>query len=589
MKSFFKIFFATILGFFTSLIILFFFGMIMIFAIVSSFSKEEKVSLEPNTILKLDLNYQIPERTSNNPFDRISFPSMESTNFLGLDEITTNIRKAAQSDDVKGIYLNLGIMTSGYATLETIRRELDKFRETGKFVVAYGEMINQRAYYLGSVADYLFLNPVGLLELRGFSSEVVFFKNMFEKLGIEFQVFDAGKYKSASEPFRLEKMSDANREQLEEYIFDVYHNYLDKVATSRNIEFNRLDEIATEFEARYPSIALELDMVDGLMYEDEVRDHIRSKLALTQDEKFPLISLNRFRSVPGEKESASRDRIAVLYAEGTIVDGKGSRDNIGSESFVSTLRKIKEDDRNKALVIRINSPGGSALASEVILREINQVKEKMPVIVTMGNVAASGGYYMACTADKIFAQDFTVTGSIGVFGLLPNMEGFFNEKIGLTFDRVQTGRFSDLGDVSRPLNEFEKEIIQSAVDSIYINFKQRVSDGRGFSMEYTESVSQGRIFSGTMALENQLVDTLGNLSDAIAYAAWVSELETYRIAYYPEQKDPFESLLEGFAGGIQKRILQTAMGKTFQYYQQAEQALEYHPFQARMPFEIRLN
>jgi len=571
--------------------ILFFFLILFIIGIAASGGKNEKTaSIKPNSVIKLDLNYPIPERTSNNPFAAMEFGSFKPSKKLGLNDIIDNIQKARDDDDIKGIYLPLGINPNGFATLEAVRKALLDFKESGKFIIAYGETISQRAYYLGSVADEVYLNPVGFLDFRGLGVELGFFKHTLEKLEIEFQIFYAGKYKSATEPFRLDSMSDANREQITEYLNGVYDYFIDNIAKSRNMDSDELDRIADSMIVQTPSGAVTEGLVEGLRHKDQVMDIIREKLGYVEDKKFKLVGMNKYNNVPGKRINYKiKDRIAIIYAQGNIVDGEGGKDEIGSVTFAKAIRLVREDEHIKALVLRVNSPGGSALASDVILREMKLVSEKIPVVVSMGNVAASGGYYISCQADCIVAEPNTITGSIGVFGLLPNMKDFYNNKLGITFDEVTTGKFSNFGSVTRPLTPAESLIIQNGIDSIYLNFKSRVASGRGMTIKEVDIVAQGRIWTGEQAKERGLVDVIGGLDDAIEIAANLAEVDSsYRLKALPEEENPFDELIKELTGEVKTRIIKQELGVHYKTYRQLKCFETMKGPQARMPFEFEI-
>ena len=586
MKQFFKFFFASVLGTIFGLIVMFFFGIMMIAAIAAVSKSKGKAEVKPNSVLELSLDYDIAERTSKNPFGQMDF-SFEPQNNLGLNDIVKNIKAAKTDDKIKGIYLNVSILPSGFATVDAVRNALADFKSSGKFMLAYGEVISQKGYYLASVADEIYINPVGFMDLSGFRTELMFFKGMLEKLEIEPQVIYCGKYKSATEPLRLEKMSDENREQISYVINDLYGRFIKNISESRNLPEAVVDSIADNLLVRDADDAVMLRLVDGTLYFDEVLDKLKEKTGIGEKEKVKLVNIQKYGQGDDDTKGA-KHKIAVLYAEGNIVDGKGEEDNIGSERFAKTIREIRENDKVKALVFRINSGGGSALASDVILREIELAKKKMPVIVSMGDVAASGGYYIACKADTIIAEPNTITGSIGVFGLLPNMQGFFNHHLGITFDGIKTGKYSDLGTVSRPLTAEERSIIQAGVDSIYMEFKDRVASGRGKTIDYIDSIAQGRIWTGTQAQANGLVDVLGNLNDAVRIAAEKAGLTEYALKEYPKQKDPFEKLLEGFGSEAETFIMKKKLGQYYPVLQKLEEFKSMGGIQARIPFEIEI-
>lgn len=587
--GFFKTFFAALLAGVVGFFLIILLSVIIIIGIVAGASKEEETKVEPNSVLTLNLDYSIPDKTSSNPFENLDFSTFETNENLGLNDIIKNIKKAKTDENIKGIMLNISIMPNGAATTEAIRKQLVDFKTSGKFVVAYAEVMTQKAFYLSSVADKVYLNPFGIVEFTGLNSELMFFKNMLDKLGIEVQVFYAGKFKSATEPFRYDKMSEPNREQITSYLSSLYTQYINNIAASRKLNSSLLDSISVNMLVRRAEDAKSFGLVDELAYYDEVLDDLKKRTGKKEDEKIVSVDINKYDKAPSkEKEDLKADKIAVLYAEGDIVDGKGSSDNIGSERIAKLVRKIRQDKNVKALVLRVNSPGGSALASEIMLREIALAKKKMPVIVSMGNVAASGGYYISCYADTIVAEPNTITGSIGVFGLIPNLQGFLNNKMGITFDNVKTGKFSDLGSLVKPVNEEGRLIIQNGVDTIYYKFKKRVSEGRGLTMEQVDSVAQGRVWTGIQAKEIGLVDVLGGTDDAIAIAAHKAGLKNYRTKEYPEKEDPIEKFFNSLKGETETYFIKSRLGEFYPIWERIESIKKMNGVQARLPFEIAI-
>jgi protease-4 len=589
--NFFKIFFASLMASLAGFFIIVILSFLLVIAIAAGMSSKEVVTIEPNTVLHLNLDYTINEKTSEDFFENFDFSTFEPAQNLGLNDILKNIKKAKSDDNIKGILLDVSVMPNGAATTEAIRNQLIDFKSSGKFIIAYAEVMTNKAFYLASVADKIYLNPMGIVEFSGLNTQMLFLKNMLEKLNIEAQVFYAGKYKSATEPFRLDKMSEANREQITAYLNSVYNHYLKKISESRGLSVALLDSIADNMLIRRAEDAKEYNLVDELAYYDVVLDDLKSRTGKKEDEKIASVSIKKYNKVADNKKADSykSDKLAVVYAEGDIVDGKGEPTNIGSERVAKLLRKIRQDKDIKALVFRVNSPGGSALASEVILREMELLKKRMPVIVSMGDVAASGGYYISCYADTIVAQPNTITGSIGVLGIIPNMQGFFNKHLGITFDNVKTGKYSDLGTLVRPLNAEEKLIIQQAIDTIYHKFKLRVATGRGMSMASVDSVAQGRIWSGEQAKEVGLVDVLGGMDEAIAIAAHKAGITDYRIKEYPEKEDPFEKLWKALSGETETYFMKMKLGDFYNIWKQVESLKNVRGIQARLPFDLQIN
>ncbi len=583
MKQFFKFVFASMLGVLISsfIIILIVFGSI---AVLISGSKEN-VEVKENSILHVSLNLPITERSSSSPFDDLDFAPLKGDKKIGLNDILKSIKNAKDDSNIKGIYLDVTYMMTGFATIEEIRNALLDFKKSGKFIVAYSEVYTQGAYYLASVANKVYLNPQGILELKGLSSEVMFFKGALEKLDIEAQIIKVGTFKSAVEPFFLDKMSDANRLQTTALLGSLYNHLTAEIAKSRKISQDSIIAIADGLKSRSPQDALTYKLVDGLKYKDEVLDELKTKTGIDKDKNLNTVGVSDYAKTIKSKGSSS-DKIAVVYANGDINSGEGDENSIGSEGISRAIRKARLNDKVKAIVLRVNSPGGSALASDVIWREVLLAKKAKPVIVSMGDYAASGGYYIACAADEIFAEPTTITGSIGVFAVIPNMKGFFNNKLGITFDGVKTGQFADLGNVSRPLNNAEKLILQNEVNRTYNDFTKRVADGRKLSQTYVDSIGQGRVWTGEQALKLKLVDKLGHLDDAIAAAAKKAKIKDYKIANYPEIKDGLMGLLGNSDEKIKAYFVKQELGKSYQYYQKIKEVSSMSGLQARLPYEI---
>ena len=585
MKEFFKFVFASMMGVILSFFVLLVLFVAVLTAVISIAGRERKAEVNPNSVLHITLSYPILERTVKNPLNNLDFIGYEN-NGIGLNDILAGIEKATTDKNIKGIYLNISSLSTGYASIEEIRNALVEFKKSGKFIIAYSEVYTQGAYYLASVADKLYLNPEGMIDFRGLSSEIPFFKKALDKLEIEVQVIKVGTYKSAVEPFVLEKMSEPNRTQVKSFLGSMYDHLLGKVAESRKLPKDSVYAISYQAKLRNATDALHYKMVDGLRYKDEIIDELKSLTSIAKDKDVKSISLEKYAPTDEEKESHAKNRIAVVYATGDIISGEGSDQTIGSERISRALREARTDDKVKAIVLRINSPGGSSLASDVIWREVMLTKKAKPVIVSMGDVAASGGYYIACAADSIFAQPTTITGSIGVFGLIPNMQRFFNNKLGITFDGVQTGLFSNTGSIIRPLTEAEKMIIQNEVNHIYNSFTSKVAEGRKKSQSYIDGIAQGRVWSGKEALTNGLVDRLGNIHDAISSAAKKAGLDTYQIVDYPTLKDPLLSLFSHPTDKLKTYLLKSELGENYLYYQTAKSALNNMGIQSRLPYNV---
>lgn len=587
MKQFFKFMFASMAGFILAIFMFFLISIFIVSAMISAVSTDTKVEIKNNSVLEITLNKNIEERTSNNPLDEINFSSMSSNKNLGLNDILKNIDKASFDTKITGIFLNLHSISAGMATIEEIRNALLDFKKSGKFIYAYGEDLSQGAYYIASVADRIYLNPEGGIDFKGFRTELMFFKGALEKLEIEPQVIRHGKFKSAIEPFVNDKMSPENKEQISKLVHSFWHNFLANISAERNLDIVSLQKAADEYTARDADASQEIGLVDSIAYYDQVIDAL--KTASSTGDKLDLISLVKYDKVyvKGFQEF-SKDKIAVIYAAGDIVSGKGSDDQIGSDRMSETIRKARLDSNIKAIVLRVNSPGGSALASDVIWREVVLAKASKPVIVSMGDLAASGGYYISCAADSIVAQPNTLTGSIGVFGLLVNAQQMFNNKLGITFDSVKTGQYADIGTMTRRLKAEERELIQSQIEKIYSTFITHVAMGRNVSTDFVDSIGQGRIWSGTDALELGLVDAIGGVKTAIDIAARMANLDKYRIVQLPEQKEFFEKILEDLNTEASVYFTKKELGEQYKYYEKLKGMVQNNGVQARIPFELEI-
>ena len=567
--------------------VLSFFILAGIIAAISASDSEVKV--KENTVLQLNLNGRVlVERTNENDPDFSSVGLFGGVSTVGLANIKRAINAAKDNDNIKGIYLKAGFFSAGQAGLKEIRDALVDFKDSGKFIISYDEVYGESGYYLSSVADEIYLNPSGMMEFNGFASEVVFLKGMFQKIEVEPVVFRVGDFKSAVEPFLLDKMSDENRLQTKTFLNDLNAIALKEISESRSITLDRITEINQQMLVRKVQDAVELNMVDNLWYEDQVIDHIKEKMGLKEDDKINLINITRMNAATSSKNKLSKNRIAVIIAEGDIVDGR-AEEAISSEVFKEEVRKARKNDDIKAVVIRINSPGGSALASEVIWRELEECSKVKPVIASMGEVAASGGYYIAAAADTIVAQPNTITGSIGIFALWFNAQGLLNNKLGITTDVVKTGQFSDFGSLSRKLTDGEKAIFQNQVEQGYDTFLSRVSSGRNMSKEAVMEVASGRVWSGVRAQELGLVDVLGGLEDAIKIAATKADIaDDYRIIYYPESKPWFERFLSQFTNDVQAFYNTKKYGELYPIMKQVEKVNQYKGVMVRLPYDIEV-
>lgn len=584
MKNFFGAFFGSCLGILLTGIVITVITIVSIKNMVDDGNDKTYKSVE-NSVLKLSLNDQIKERTVENPFSKINLGPLMPEGSLGLNTILLNIKKAKEDKDIKGIYLEISNPIAGFATLEEIRNALIDFRSSGKFIYAYSETYSQKAYYIASTASKLYLNPQGTLEVKGLSSQIMFFKNMLDKLGVEVQVFRHGKFKSAIEPFMLDKMSEANRSQVETYLGSLWNHMLAGISKSRGITASEINNMADNLLIRNPSDALKYKLVDALKYEDEAMDDIKKAISIDQKEKIHFVSLEKYADSPN-KAKLSSNKIAIVYAVGEIVSGKGSDDQVGSETIAKALRDARLDTSIKAIVFRVNSPGGSALASDVMWREVLLAKAAKPVVVSMGDVAASGGYYISCAANRIFAQPNTITGSIGVFGLIPNAQKALSEKLGITIDTVNTNKHSDVGTILRAASTDEYNYIQKSVEDIYDVFITKVAEGRNISKNNVDSIGQGRVWSGTDALKIKLVDEIGGINDAITYAAKLAKLSSYKLIDLPKQKDPLEELFNTGADEIETRTMKANLGEQYIFIKQLKTVLLKKGIQARVPYEM---
>ncbi len=600
MRQFLKFMFASALGTLLLIGVLFFILVAFVSVAISGAktADSQPYYVEDNTVLLASFDSPIIDRGLENPV-HLSLPLFQQTMAMGLDNILDNLEKAQRDENIEGIFLDLSAVRGGMGQLKEIRDKLVSFKqESGKWVMAYSDSYTQASYYLASTADEVYLQPSGNMDFRGLRSEYMFYKNMFEKLDIDMQFIRGSnnKFKSFGEVYTNDHMSEANREQTTRLITSIWDNYLDQVSASRNISKEELKHIADSLLIRDPESAVEHGLIDGLKYRDEVLALIASKANVEEGEEIEFAELTNYTRTDVPETASSGEGgtgdIAVIYAEGDIMDGESMRGVIGGTSLSATIREAREDEDIKAVVLRVNSPGGSALASDVIWREVELTKQIKPVVVSMGNVAASGGYYISCAANTIFADATTVTGSIGVFGMIPNMEGFFNNKLGITFDGAKTNTYADMLTYSRALRDDEKAIIQGFVDDIYGEFKQKVATGRNMTVEQVDAVGQGRVWTGLDAKENGLVDEIGGLEDAIAEAKQLAGLGDYDVIKLPEQKDLFEQIMEDFTGQAAQLITDKTVG-TDQKIQNMMKEIEFvknmSGIQARMPYSIRIH
>lgn len=586
MKSFFKMMFASMLGTFLTLVILIFICTTILVGMVFSLKDDSKTKVEKNSVLEIKLDEKINERHSDK-FPKINPFSQEVETGLGLDRILASIKHAAEDDNIKGIYLNIQGIDAGISTVSAIRNALEEFKKSKKFIVSYSEIYSLKSYYLSSVADKIYVNPEGYLDFRGLHTNLMFFKGTLDKLDIEAQIIRHGKYKSAVEPFMLDKMSKENREQIRELISTIWDGMLAQISASRNIPVNDLQAIADDLKVRKASDAVDVKLADGVIFYDQVETELKKLCGDEKAKKLKEISLSQYiKTVPAAGKSSSKNKIAVIYAVGGIQGGEGDEETIGSETISAAIRKARTDSSVKAIVLRINSGGGSALASDVIWRETVLAKETKPFVVSMGDVAASGGYYIACAADTIVCEPNTITGSIGVLGVVLNFQKMFSNKLGITFDTVKTGRFADILDQTRPLTEEEKRIATAEVERIYNSFLDHVAEGRKMKKADVDSIGQGRVWSGVDAKRLGLIDVLGGEDDAIKIAARMAKLDEYKIVSFPEYKDFFEKILENISAESRTNAMKKELGDEYKYYKQVKDILKMRGMQARMPVDI---
>ncbi len=585
MKNFFiKSTFAAALGFILALI-----GIVIFFFMMALLSGPKGPVTKKSTVLKLDMSIPIPERTNNlKNSGSIPFELGDETT-LGLEDLVRAIEHAKTDSKVSGILLSGNYTVNGSATQSRLRRAIMDFKESGKFVVAYGKFYTQNAYYLASAADEVYLNPLGSVEFRGFSRMTGFYKEAMDKLGIKAQVFYAGKFKSATEPFRYTHMSEPSKLQVRRYMSGLYDVFIEDIAKSRNIPDATLRQYADTLSLKQASVAVKMGFVDSLFYKDQLQANLRHRLELPKKKKkIPVMMMaDYFNSVSWKQKG--KDKIAVVYAEGTIVDGKGDVGKIGDKQYVKILQKIRKDNKVKAVVLRINSGGGSAMASENMWREIELIKEKgIPVIASMGDVAASGGYNMLCNADKVFAEPNTITGSIGVFAMIPNTKDFLNDKLGIYYDTVKTNANATPINGYHPIEGQNALMFQNMIDTMYHTFLSRVAKGRGMTIDAVHEIAQGRVWTGADAKANGLVDEFGDLDAAIAEAKSEASLEKAKIVEYPKIKSKIERLMEDLMGkkmtaNMREQMIKEELGDLAPVYEELKELKEVKGVQMRMP------
>lgn len=592
MKDFLKFTLAAILG----ILIAGFIGTILLIGTFSAMISmtETPVDVKDKSLLIMKLDENIVERSDKNPLNELDFLPLSGTRQLGLDDILDAIGKAGKDDRIRGIYLNPAVITAGMGTVEEIRNALIEFKKSGKFIYAYGEALTQKAYYLVSVADKIVLNPKGMVEFQGISAQRNFFRKALEKLGVEVQVIRHGKFKAAVEPFIMEEMSPENRLQTQTYIGSIWKQMVEGISASRGLSADELNSLADSVVTfRQAEVLMEKGLVDTLMYKDEVIDDLKEMTSILDKSDLRVVDIRQYSKVPDQTDGKglAREKVAVIYASGEI-DAIGESDgvnSINSEELSKAIREARRDSSVKAIVLRINSPGGSAYGSEVIWREVKLASEIKPVIASMGDVAASGGYYIAAAADTIMADRTTITGSIGIFAVIPNAQELLNDKLGITQDVVNTNEHADILSLTRKLTDFEQAMLQQYIESGYDTFVGRVADGRGLTKEQVDEIGQGRVWAAENAMSNGLIDLYGGVNDAVKIAAEKAGLDRYRTVQLPKIKDPFEEWLKEFSGTARMWVLKNELGENYRIYQELKQLTQHKGILARLPYTVQID
>jgi len=590
MKEFFKYVLATVVGIIAVSAIGFFLFFMAIGILVSS--TEKQVSVQDNSMLVIDLERQIVDRAPNDPFEDLEIPGFTQIKRIGLDQIQQSLEKAVYDDRIKGVYLKLSMTNGGMGSVEEIRNMLVAFKDScDKPVYAYGNTYDQKAYYLSTVADNIVVHPMGTLDFRGLGGEMMFFTNMLEKIGVDMQIIRHGKFKAAVEPFMLEKMSEENREQQLTYMGSLWNHMLKGISARRNISVEELNALADEVQTlKKGDDIVETGLVDAAKYKDEVLDDLREITGIKAGKGVPIVEAGKYASVEvsGISKPFSRNKMAVIYASGDIGTSMGGEVIIG-EKIGREIRKARQDSSYKAIVLRVNSPGGSVFDSEVIWREVKLAAEEKAMVVSFGDVAASGGYYISCPADQIVAHPNTITGSIGIFGMIPEFSELLNEKIGISTDVVETNENSNFLSLTRPMTEYERQMMQQNIEDGYDIFISHVAEGRGMTKEQVDEIGQGRVWSGQNAKEIGLIDEFGGLQDAIEIAAEIAGLDNYRTVALPEQLDPFQQMLKAGSDNIRTRYMKNKLGEKYRYLEFLEKASQMNGIYARLPYDLNVN
>lgn len=581
MRQFFKFFFASL----SAIVFFFVAGFLLLLGIGAAISAgSDKQEIENNSILHLDASTLYEEQTTENPFAFFQGGQMETA---GLHDAIRAIENAVTDSKIKGVYIKMGISPNGWASLSELRVALKKFKESKKFIYAYGEVSDHKSYYLASVADKVYLNPHGTMDFKGLSLVGNFFKGTFEKLGVKVENFHCGKFKGAHEPYSRKDFSEPNKMQLMDMLTHMDSLFMTAVAEKTKRPLSELQLMANQLDVKFPADAKRLGFIDGTVYADSIMALLKKETKLEADEDIRFVSISEY--VPTIKKQRGKEKIAILYANGAIMDGSGM-DGVYSADFVEHVREIAKDDKVKGVVLRINSPGGSALASEVIYHELKLLAKKMPIYVSMGDVAASGGYYMSCAADTIFADANTITGSIGVVGVMFNIGDFMSNKLGITFDAVKTAQYADFPNGYRDMTEMERSFIQSYLDSVYVTFKSRVAQARNLSVDQVEELAQGHVYSGVAAKKLKLVDAIGSQNDAIKAMAKRQKLTEYGIVEYPKQQDAIQQLIASATGSDKNvQLLKQYLGEDYEILKQIKEIRnQENKIQMKMPYNFEI-
>ena len=588
MKQFLKFTLATITGIILTSVIFFITMIAGLSALVASGDKPATIS--ENSILVLKAGVPVPDRGNDDPFAGIDIFSMSFTPTPGLNEILSNIRKATTDDNIKGILIETGLLPSGWATTGEIRDALIEFRNDGKFVIAYSDyVLTQECYYLSTAADKIYIHPGSMVDFKGLSSEVMFYKKALEKIGVDVQVTRHGKFKGAVEPFILDKLSDENKAQINDYVGSIWGHVLSGISEARGLPVETLNKLADNLTGNIADDAFRSNLVDGLMFRDQLIDTLKSLSGTPQDNDLNLVSMTKYAKVPIlSKNYSSKNKIALIYASGNIVMGKGNENNIGGNHYADVIRKVRLDTSFKAIVLRVNSPGGNAIASDIMWRELELAAKVKPVVVSMGNYAASGGYYISAPGTKIYASPATISGSIGVFGLIPNAGELLEKKLGLNTEIVSTNKNSDFPSIYRPMNVYEQQVMQTSIEKVYSDFVGKVASGREMTPESVDSIGQGRVWSGISAQKMGLVDEMGGIRAAVKGAAELAGIETWSVRELPEVEDPYTRLLTQLEGEVKLRILKNELGESVKYFNLVKEISELSGIQARLPYFIEI-